>query len=58
MIAQHGPSEHSTWAVVLAAGEGSKTRLVHSGQKRRISTQAVLLAARRRHLAREDDIES
>src|ERR1700691_819923 len=22
MIALHGPSEHSTWAVVLAAGEG------------------------------------
>jgi mannose-1-phosphate guanylyltransferase len=24
MIAQHGPSEHCTWAVVLAAGEGSR----------------------------------
>lgn len=24
MIGQHGPPEHSTWAVVLAAGEGSR----------------------------------
>lgn len=24
MIEQHGPSEHSTWAVVLATGEGSR----------------------------------